>query len=195
MLHNPDRFTASFHVIPPQQKSMWFHSVKTPANATVVKMYLHTHMEQVRRLFVFQAAPHQIGLDQKKFRITLPDALPFSHVSLQTIEHAEEYIMDSFLRAAAEDRNVKLLCQLNGGAYEYVRMQGVLLPFARQATGLQCQPTVQLEKGRLLTFIVLYDTAAYDEPLPGHLHFWPILYEHDQDTSRYLVGGSQLIPM
>jgi len=194
-LHNPNRFTRGFHVIPPQQKSMWFYSIKTPTDATVVKMYFHTHMEQVRRLFMFQAAPHQIGLDHEKFRILLPSALPLTNVSLQTIEHAEEHIMDSFLRSAAEDRNVKLLCRLNGGAYEYVLVQGVLLPFARQATGLQCQPTVHLEKGQPLTFIVLYDTAAYDEPLPGHLHFWPTVYEHDQDTSRHLLGAPELHPV
>jgi hypothetical protein len=174
---------------------MFWYTFSTPADAVAVKMYFHSHMEQIRRILCFQAKPQQVGLDVGELRFKPPNALNFKDADWNSAETAEAYLMKNYLTSALSDPDVKLLCRLANGMYEYVLFEGTIHPFARQATNLLCEDQTILTKGKPLTVIAFYDTRATpgDLILPGHLHFWPIMHEFENPyESRYLNGGPEL---
>ena len=158
-------------------------------------MYVHTHQENVRRLFLFQGKPNDVGLDTGALVRTADKAevVRFEHVGWESPEAGEAHLMRNLAEAQAQDPDARLLCRLGQGAYEFIQFEGASVMNARRPTGMVCEDPLVIRKGVVLTVVVFYDTTASADPgeigYPGHLMFWPVVHDlQTPNVTRHFSG-------
>jgi hypothetical protein len=166
-----------------------------PSDAVVANMYVHTHQENVRRLFLFQGKPNDVGLDTGALVRTADKAevVRFEHVGWESPEAGEAHLMRNLAEAQAQDPDARLLCRLGQGAYEFIQFEGASVMNARRPTGMVCEDPLVIRKGVVLTVVVFYDTTASADPgeigYPGHLMFWPVVHDlQTPNVTRHFSG-------